>query len=112
MSCLLPVPVEVDLQIINCILLTAQQKHDLIVYELELPCHLLIDVVDLVHRPDGPMDRLEVGQIFVKSALHPAFFLATQGSLLLPFYALADQVLLAAMGDEQCRCLFEGLFGL
>ena len=43
---------QIHLQVFDSVLLAAQQKVDLVVDELELPGHLLVDVIDLVHGTD------------------------------------------------------------
>lgn len=46
---LLSCTMQVDLEVVDSALLVVQQKIYLVVYKLELPGHLLVHIIDLVH---------------------------------------------------------------
>lgn len=76
------IAMEIDLQIVYGILLATKEKHNFVIDELELPCHFFVDVIDLIHRANGPVNSLEVGQVLMKGAFQASFFLTAQSTLL------------------------------
>ena len=92
---------EVDLQIVNGVFLTAQQKHDLVIDELKLSRHFLVNIVYLVHGSDRPVHCLEISQVFMECVLHFALLLPGQGQSLFAFHSFSHQVFLAAVGYQQ-----------
>ena len=72
-------PVKVDLQIVDGIFLTTQQKHNLVIDEFKLPRHFLINIVYFVHGSDCPVHCLKVRQVFVECILHFTLLLPGQG---------------------------------
>lgn len=82
------VVIEIKLQVVNRILLAAEEEAYLIIYKLELPCHFFIDIVYFVHGPNGAMHALKIGEILVESILHPTLLLLSQSSSLFVPYCL------------------------
>lgn len=103
---------KVDLQIVNGIFLTAQQKHDLVIDELKLPRHFFINIIYFVHGSDRPVHCLEISQVFMECVLHFALLLSGQGQSLFAFDSFSHQVFLAAVGYQQSSWLFECFFSL
>lgn len=85
----------IPLDVQNRILLALQQDIHLIVNELELPSHLLINIIDLVHRSDCPMHVLKIGQIFVEGTLHFVMFFVGERRPLVPGNLFLQEVFFA-----------------
>jgi hypothetical protein len=106
------VRLQVLLEVADRILLTPQQEIYLVVYELKLTSHLLIDVVDLVHRTDCSMHSLEICEIFVEGCLQFALLLFGKNWPLLCLYCFLEEVFLAGVGDQQSCSFLQSLLSL
>ena len=104
--------VVVKLQIVDGILLAIEQKAYLVVDELKLPSHFLVDIINFVHGAYRAVNALEIGEVLVEGVLHPALFFLGKGASLLTSDCLLEQIFLAGVRDEQRCGLFEGFLGL
>ena len=58
--CMVGAVLQVVLQAVYCGELIVREETNLIVNEFELPSHLFVDIVELVHRTDLPVHAIKV----------------------------------------------------